>query len=194
MTHLEGYTSGKVLLGPSTIEGAGKGVFCGNKPIKAGSLVTLYLGESVDTARTAKATGSDAIYHNTSNSTYVIGDKAISYGPWIKDPLDLNKVNCTIKYNNKKKRLEVRASLIDIEPHEEIFISYGDEFWAEHLDEAPIHKIVKAYPAVTEYTQYINREGERENAANREGEDVEPPRKVSKRTITRISREYARNS
>jgi hypothetical protein len=101
-------------------------------------------------------------------------------------------VNCTIKYNNKKKRLEVRASLIDIKPHEEIFIGYGEEFWAEHLDEAPINTIIKAYPAVTEYTQYINREGEGEYAANREGEDVEPPRKVSKRTINRISREYAR--
>ena len=129
-----------------------------------------------------KRTRSDAIYQIPSTGTYVIGDKRTSYGPWINDPLDQNKVNCMIKYNKKKKRLEVQVGPLDIQSYGELFICYGEDFWGAHLDKAPLEKIVAAYYGVANRTQH-------RNELNREGEVNEPPRKMTtKRTINRISR------
>jgi hypothetical protein len=90
-----------------------------------------------------------------------------------------------VKYNKKKKRLEVVVGPLDIQPYEELFITYGEDYWGSHLSKAPLEKIIEAYPQVKQYSQY-------RKAVNREGGETEPPRKIARKAINRISSDYAR--
>jgi hypothetical protein len=146
--HTFSFKKGKsVVLGSSTIAGAGIGLFNGAKVKKERSFVTTFQGKRYHDEAAAKDSGSDSIFYEAEENIYIVGDKKKSYGPWINDPLDAMKTNCQLKFNKKNHKFEIRVLETDIEPYAELFIAYGSDYWRKHLDKAPIEKIIASYPA-----------------------------------------------
>ena len=113
----------------STIPDAGFGVFA-TRTIKPWAYICKYGGKIVrDTSEEnlAKIIGeADAVYYSPMYNTGVIGSKT-TYGPMINDPRDESKENCRIEYFKNKFR--VIALETEIEPDEELFLTYGEDYW-----------------------------------------------------------------
>jgi hypothetical protein len=152
---LTGYRRKNLFLGPSLIRGAGIGVFNGPRLKRAGSLVTDFTGPRFTNETEARQSNSDSIFQAPIGDIFVVGDKSSSYGPWINDPLDAVKTNCRLIYNARNDTFEVYVLGDDIEPYNEIYIAYGEDYWKSHLDRAPIDQILSAYPAILESDEYF---------------------------------------
>ena len=198
---LPGLKRKNLFLGPSLIDGAGTGVFNGPRLKRNGSLVTDFSGLRFTDELAARHSNSDSIFQAPVGNIFVVGDKSSSYGPWINDPLDADKTNCRLLYNTRNDTFEVYVLESDIEPHSEIYIAYGADYWKSHLDKAPIDQITRAYPGILESEEYfrhmrnhrtssVDREGEQPSDSKRQKvEDVE---EFSSRAINRIGRIYQR--
>ena len=104
--HTFSFKKGKsVVLGSSTIAGAGIGLFNGAKVKKERSFVTTFQGKRYHDEAAAKDSGSDSIFYEAEENIYIVGDKKKSYGPWINDPLDAMKNKLSIKIQQFARRI-----------------------------------------------------------------------------------------
>jgi len=119
----------RIQIDKSTIPDAGFGVFA-LKTIKPWTNICKYGGQiysNISEMKFAKKTGeSDAAYYSPTYLTGIIGSKT-TYGPLINDPRDETKLNCRIVYS--KKQFRVIALESEIEIGEELFLSYGEDYW-----------------------------------------------------------------
>ncbi len=113
---------------PSTIPGAGKGLFA-QIPIKVGDTIGYYTGEilSADELNAGRSAGSDYLLFIT--DTHIIdgvGPRA-NYTRYINHSTEPNAFLIT-STRWKSARFE---AVRDIAPGDEIFFNYGDLFWPE---------------------------------------------------------------
>jgi hypothetical protein len=123
-----------VIVGESTIDGAGRGLFS-KKELESGSLICDYYGKTLSKEE-VEGEGCDGEYifeaRMKEGIRYIDAKDLLScWGRFINDPLDDHKVNAKVVVRGK--RLMVIATT-EIEPGDEIFISYGAAYWMDRLD------------------------------------------------------------
>ena len=127
-----GYNRVRVV--PSTIEGAGYGLFMAQPNIKAGGLITTYEGKRITRAE-AEESDSGYIFETvTKEGTHLCidaRDETSCFGRYINDPRDDTLVNAKVVL--KGGRLVVIATT-DLYEGDEVFISYGAEYWSDKLE------------------------------------------------------------
>ena len=150
LSTLDGARRSKMLVGPSTIPGGGKGGFAGKSGFRPFSFVELYSGRRFATDEEALQFDPDNVFEGPDEAAlpYICGDRSYSYGPYINDPLDHTRVNCEIRYNRCLDRFEIWTLESAIEPYEELFLAYGGMFWYRHQHLVHIDDILYAYPEV----------------------------------------------
>jgi hypothetical protein len=162
----------RVVIAPSTIEGAGLGLFLSRDKVKAGGLITSYEGERL-TQKQADEEGRDLAYVYCSGKDpegHMRYDDALApdncFGRCSNDPRDDHLDNA--KEAMKGGRLILIAT-VDINEGDEIFLNYGVEYWLDRFD------LVAPEAAKEEYKR-----------AKRMGLDVEGVKRVK---VKRMSRE-----
>ena len=122
--HLPGDKKRALGFGPSTIPGAGTGLFA-CRPFKAGAIIDYYGGKEMSAE---EATRSDSKYLLTNPATGMVIDAqdiSSGYAGRANDCLDIDRENSTFCVH--RRRLCLKASR-DLDA-EEIFSSYGDGYW-----------------------------------------------------------------
>jgi hypothetical protein len=70
------------------------------------------------------------MFHDTNAQIAIYGDKN-TFGPLANDPRDETRDNAKIVYVNSKRSFKLQVLENAIEPGEEIFVSYGDDYWKD---------------------------------------------------------------
>ena len=146
---------GRVMVGASTIPKAGRGLFA-TRDIGEGGIVCDYTGVIVEGAEVARndydgeyvfeaETKGGKVYIDARNPTSC-------WGRFINDPLDDTLVNAKVRV--KGSRLFVVATT-DIKPGDEVFISYGPEYWMDRLERLDPKTRVAAE---VEYSRWMRKE------------------------------------
>jgi hypothetical protein len=98
--------------------------------------------------------------HN--DKIFYVLPKPNGYARMVNDPLDDTMVNVRIEYNLISKRVEMwSCPNHEINKYEELYVSYGWEYWIHYLDveDLDINKLLTAYPQIIpspEYNAYLN--------------------------------------
>ncbi len=121
-----------VELKPSKIAGAGTGLFA-KKKIKKGDFICWYFGVLIGKDMTENEYyDSDYLLTNPHLQNYVIDaeDPLSCFGRYANDSLSLRKTNSKFQYYTNTQSAGLEATK-DIKKGEEIYVSYGTEFWRE---------------------------------------------------------------
>jgi hypothetical protein len=123
--------------GLSTIGEAGQGLFYrGTTNIPEGTTICFYSGH-LHTFRSARDLGDKSYLMMVGGQTFVDPRLVLSIkARYINDPLNEKIVNC--KYVPMESRSAV-VTTKTIHPGEELFASYGEMYWSQHLASAKIY-------------------------------------------------------
>lgn len=132
ITHVAGPYDDQLIQRISGIPGAGFGLFYESlQPFPAGNVLCYYYGHIHNFHSSRRLL-------DTSYLMLLDGDCLIDAGPlpqvqsrFINDPLNEPFVNCKFGLDTANHRSAVAATR-DIKPGEELFVSYGDAYWAQH--------------------------------------------------------------
>lgn len=123
---------------PSSIPGAGRGLFSARK-VKEGASICDYAGVIVPKAEVNRDSyDSDYVFEYEVKGKAVCVDARMlrsCYGRFINDPVDDHRVN-NARAVTRGNRLIIVATT-EIQPGEEIFISYGLDYWMDRLSVLP---------------------------------------------------------
>ena len=116
-------------VGPSLLPRAGLGLFA-PKGARVGQQLCTYEGARV-TRQELRGVTSDYLWFPDSAETGVdASDPSSCLGRYINDVLDEHSTNCRVV---RKGAGYVVVALRDIEPEEELYMSYGGDYWAPRL-------------------------------------------------------------
>lgn len=125
----------------SNIENAGQGLYfrsSSRRLIRKGEVICYYCGHLHDFHSSKRL-------QDKSYLMMVANDALVDPGPlphikarYINDPLNEDVVNCKFVPEPASERCAVVA-IRDIEPHEEIFVSYGEAYWANQDYEGTVY-------------------------------------------------------
>ena len=134
-----------VVIAPSSVPDAGHGLIA-TKHIHEGKYICTY-GKRYP-HNLAYSSVFDTVFQDRNGMG--IGDRNKDYGAWCNDPLDDVRINCNIEYDSKDDMYYLRARW-DIAPNEELFVSYGIEYWKNNYWLCP-EAVKKCYPSITPNT------------------------------------------
>ena len=79
----------------------------------------------------------------------VIGDKVRSYGPYINDPIDTEKVNAAIQWSQKDSKYVIRWISTKSMVGQEVYVEYGARYWEMfYRDVQNMDQLRRNYPTV----------------------------------------------
>jgi hypothetical protein len=109
----------------------GLGLFCdADHTFEKGDFICNYEATLVEKAITDEP-DYDTDYVFAINRNWAIdGKDELSFGRYSNDPIDLRKINCKPLVNKKQMTISYRA-IRKIKPDEEIYVSYGTDYWTE---------------------------------------------------------------
>ena len=118
----------RLRVAPSTIEGAGEGLFA-TQAIAADETIGFYRGEVLTLREALQLKDRDYLMGGFGPNAHVDASKAFAMpGRYVNDAFDPGRLNARFDKSRKTRSARVVA-LRDIEEGEEIFASYGRSYW-----------------------------------------------------------------
>jgi SET domain-containing protein len=118
----------RLRVAPSTIEGAGEGLFATER-IAADETIGFYRGEVLTLREALQLKDRDYLMGGFGPNAHVDASKAFAMpGRYVNDAFDASRLNARFDKSKATRSARVVA-LRDIEEGEEIFASYGRSYW-----------------------------------------------------------------
>jgi len=136
------YTNRSVRIGPSAISSAGEGLFA-IRDLKPGQFICEYEG-TIMTYEAWKASGGieDGRTITDGHGMVCVGNPE-SYGCKINDPFDDTKCNAEVHYMTYERRFIVTVMESEIPNLHEVYMAYGNSYWALAQRMAALPKVVQ---------------------------------------------------